>query len=117
VSIGSHDTILLIKQKWLDLIISGRKQYELRGFRCHKRGRLWLCASGSKMVCASAVISQCIGPLSAEQFERMSGLHMFMGMRPYKNTYAWKLENVSCLKHPIAIQRKRGSVIFQTGPQ
>lgn len=38
---------LIIKKQFLDKIFSGKKTWELRGSRTHKRGRIALIESGS----------------------------------------------------------------------
>lgn len=41
---------LIIKEKWLRLILSGLKSWEIRGSRTKKRGTIYLIQSGSSHI-------------------------------------------------------------------
>ena len=77
---------------------------------------IWLSASGLSAVCASAKVFACHGPLSAVESASMRRLRCYDGPRPYPKTYGWELGDVTVLPDHVQIVRKRGSVIWQTGP-
>lgn len=45
-----HHSSLTVKPRWLALLLSGRKTWELRSCRCHLRGDVALMASGCATV-------------------------------------------------------------------
>lgn len=116
--IDASDPILVIKPYWLDKILTGAKTLELRSNSCRSKIGLniWLAASGTSSVCAKAMIAECRVINSQEELNALRPEHCYVGNLPYHPTYAWKLVNVACCPQPIAIHRKRGSVVWQIGP-
>lgn len=116
--IDASDPILVIKPYWLHKILAGMKTVELRSTSCHSKVGLtiWLAASGTSAVFAKAVISNCVAINTQQDLDALRHEHCYVGDLPYQPTYAWKLVNVTCCPRPIAIQRKRGSVVWQIGP-
>ena len=115
--IGKYDNILIIQPHWLEEILNG-KSWEIRGKSCHGKvgKRIWLCASRSKSVSARAKVVACHGPLSEDQWEASKDKHRVFGPRRYgSHTYAYELAQVARVQ-PAPIQRKQGSVDWQTGP-
>ena len=51
---------LIIKEKWLRLILSGLKSWEIRGSRTKKRGTIYLIQSGSSHIMGQVDIVDCI---------------------------------------------------------
>jgi hypothetical protein len=97
--------------------LSGEKTLEIRDQGCPSKvgEQIWLCASGSAEVTGRAVVSGC-GALNNCEWEKLRPQHLVEGGRPYGNkTNAWHLTGVQRIP-AIPIQRKRGSVIWQTGP-
>lgn len=116
--ISDSDSILIIKPEWLNKILDGEKDLEIRRQPCtSKKGkRIWLAASGASEVWGSAVVKDCLGPLSTTQWDHLRLRHRVAGERVYGScTYAYELVDVQKLEHAIRIQRKRGSIGFQTG--
>jgi hypothetical protein len=58
-SIPQHDLALSVKKKWLDLILSGRKTWEIRGTRTNNRRMVRLAQSGSGMLMGEVRITNC----------------------------------------------------------
>jgi ASCH domain len=107
---------LLIRHPWIDLILAGKKTWEIRGARTSVRGRIGLVASRSGTVIGVCDLVDCIGPLTAEQYRKNAKK---AGMRPsearlgyYRLTYAWVLEKPRRLKHPVPYQHPSGAVIW-----
>lgn len=108
---------LIIRDPWIDLILSGKKTWEIRGSKTKVRGEIALIRSGSGMVYGTCKLVNVIGPISLRQmrmqFERHRvPLENLKGGLPYKNTYAWVMEDARRLKDPIPYKHPQGAVIW-----
>lgn len=107
---------LLIKEKWLDLILKGKKTWEMRSRRTNKSGRIGLIQSGSGKVFGEAELVECKGPLSTAELKKNSRKHRVskesVGARGYKYKFAWVLKNVKKYKTPKKYRHKQGAVIW-----
>lgn len=114
------DRILLLHRSWLELILSGRKIWELRGSRTHVRGRIGLAASGTGRVLGTANLVACLGPLSADELLENRGRHCVdedrLAQIRYRNTFAWVVEDPVRLMRPIDYDHPRGAVIWVRCP-
>ena len=108
---------LLIRQPFVDMILEGKKTWEIRGSRTSIRGTIGLIpsASGGKVVGVCDVVTY-IGPLSQAVFRRNASK---AGMKPreaelgyYRNTYAWVLKNPRRLRKPVPYKHPSGAVIW-----
>lgn len=106
---------LIIKQPWIDKILSGEKTWELRGSKTHKRGRIALIQSGSTLVVGKVDLVGCVGPLTKNQFEsnikKHNSSHSFSEIS-YKKVYAWVLENPVRYKKSKPYNHPRGAIIW-----
>jgi hypothetical protein len=107
---------LLIRRPWIDLILDGKKTWEIRGSRTSVREAIGLVASGSGTVIGVCELIECVGPLTAEEFYKNAKK---AGMRPseaklgwYPQTYAWVLAKPRILKRPVPYQHPSGAVIW-----
>jgi hypothetical protein len=107
---------LLVRRPWIDMILAGKKTWEMRGARTSIRGRIGLIASRSGTVIGVCDLIDCIGPLTAEQFRKNAKK---AGMLPseatlgyYRQTYAWVLEKPRILKQPVPYSHPSGAVIW-----
>jgi hypothetical protein len=107
---------LLIRHPWIDLILDGKKTWEIRGARTTVRETIGLVPSGSGTVIGVCDLIDCVGPLTAQEFRKNAKK---AGMRPseaelgwYRQTYAWVLEKPRMLKRPIPYQHPSGAVIW-----
>jgi hypothetical protein len=107
---------LLIRHPWIDLILDGKKTWEIRGSRISVRETIGLVPSGSGTVIGVCDLVDCVGPLTADEFRRNGKK---AGMRPseaelgwYRQTYAWVLEKPRILNRPIPYQHPSGAVIW-----
>jgi hypothetical protein len=95
---------LIIKQEFLDLILSGRKDWELRGNCARIRGPIALIESGSGLVVGRCSLIDVLGPLSLKQ---LKGNANHLGCEPsdvsiyYEKTYAWVLSGAKRLARPV----------------
>ena len=108
---------LIIRDPWIDLILSGKKTWEIRGSKTKVRGEIALIRSGSGMVYGTCRFVDVIGTLSLRlmrmQFERhrVPLENLKAGLR-YKNTYAWVITDARRLKDPIPYKHPQGAVIW-----
>lgn len=107
---------LLIRHPWVDMILDGKKTWEIRGSRTAIRGTIGLIPSGSGTIAGVCEIVECVGPLSADVFRKNA---MKAGMRPsearlgwYRNTYAWVLAKPRYLVKPVPYKHPSGAVIW-----
>lgn len=106
---------LIVKEKWLELILERWKCLEIRGSRTHKRGLIGLIQSGSGEVKGLVNLVGC-RKIDKTFFENFPDLHQIKDTAwedlPYKNVYGWLLEGAVRLKKPIKYVHPRGAVIW-----
>ena len=107
---------MIVKPEWLDKIYED-KDHEIRGQPCHsKKGkRIYFCPSEESAVTGTAILADCLGPLTQAQFDQLRPRHKVPGASQYAKTYAWVLKQTRRLE-PRPIVRKHGSVVWQIGP-
>lgn len=107
---------LILKSRWLDLILSGAKTWELRGSRTSLRGKVALAASGTGLLFGVAEIIDCIGPIRAEELAGKEQQHRVpdeeLANIAYRNTYAWVFSGPQRFKEPVPYSHSRGAVIW-----
>jgi hypothetical protein len=112
---------LIIKEPWIDLILSGEKVWEIRGTDTKIRGTIALIKSGSGTVVGLCDIKDVIGPLSLNKIRRSMPFHAIPSNKisnklPYPKTYAWVLDNTICIRKPVSYHHPRGAVIWVNLP-
>jgi hypothetical protein len=107
---------VVIKPPWIDLILQGKKTWEIRGTHTSTRGRIALIKSRSGRIFGTCRVVDCIGPLSLEQLRANGDKHQIpMEMLvelPYPKTYAWVLSEVNPFRDPIVYKHPSGAVIW-----
>ena len=102
------DRILVLKRKWLDLIIEGRKVIEVRGMRL--RAGAYLIGCKGKAF-ARIRFGQAYEIKTDAHWKRLAKRHLVATpCRPYKHTWAIPVENVEALSQPIPYHHPRGAV-------
>lgn len=105
---------LIIKSKWADLILTGKKIIEIRGSRTNIRGKIGIIKSGSKKVYGTVELIDCVA-LDEELYEAWKNKHhvpySFQAL-PYQKPYAWCLANANPYSNPIEYTHKQGCVIW-----
>lgn len=108
---------LIIKKKWLDLIVNGKKTIEIRGSDTKKQGeKIYLLESGTHKVTATAVISSTY-PISCsdwseEREEHCVDISYSDLKKRYKTPYAWVLSDVAPIKDIWYYKHPQGAVIW-----
>lgn len=106
---------LIIKEPWIDYILSGDKVWEIRGSSTTIRGEISLIKSGTGMVFGTVELIDCL-KISLTQYQNSNDKHMIslehLSEMPYKNTYAWVLANPKAFETPTPYRHPRGAVIW-----
>ena len=105
---------LVVKKRWLDLILAGQKKWEIRGSSTAKRGWIHFAESqaGGKLM-GRARLVDCF-PVSQESFVQNFHQHRVpsLSMVPYHTPYAWVLEDCEKFDKAFNYEHKRGAVIW-----
>ena len=105
---------LVVKKRWLDLILAGQKKWEIRGSSTAKRGWIHFAESqaGGKLM-GRARLVDCF-PVSRESFVRNFHQHRVpsLSMVPYHTPYAWVLEDCEQFDKAFNYEHKRGAVLW-----
>ena len=104
---------LVVKQPWLELILVGKKIWEIRGSNTTIREKIALIQSGTGKIYGTANLVDCI-KLTRKEFELARDRHCVPKevSLPYKNIYAWVLEDAVCLDTPKEYKHPQGAVIW-----
>ena len=112
------DKGLVIRQPWADMIVTGEKQWEIRGFRSHFRGPIAIIAGGTGTILGTCELVNCIGPLTLECYNSHSRLRgspdEVVDRLPYKNTYAWHIAKARQFSVSVPYVHPMGAVIWVT---
>ena len=105
---------LVVKKTWLDLILAGRKTWEIRGISTSKRGWIHFAESqaGGKLTGRARLVN-CF-PVPRSSFQRHYKKHCVpsLTMVPYVKIYAWVLEDAEEFEKPFEYEHKQGAVIW-----
>ena len=107
---------LIVRQPWIDKILSGAKVWELRGSRTQTRGPIALIQGGSGTVVGVCEVVGVKGPLSVSELRRTASRHRVLtailnaGLR-YRKTYAWIVRGARRLRAPVRYRHPSGGVI------
>ena len=108
---------LIIKKKWLDLIINGKKTIEIRGSDTKKEGeKIYLLESGTHKIVATAVIISTYpisySDWSEEREEHCVDISYSDLKKRYETPYAWVLSDVTPIKDIWYYKHPQGAVIW-----
>ena len=112
----NHFSILVLKRKWGEKILSGEKTIEIRRGRCLKRERIGLCYSGTESIYGFVDVVDSIGPFNKSEWCAHRDRHRVPGDNlPYgTNTCGWVMANPKRLATPLKVAHKNGVVKWQT---
>ena len=105
---------LIVKKEWLELILSGKKTWEIRGSRTNKRGRIALIESGSGLIVGTCEIVECwpffkYPPAKNRRFHQLSDRQL-KGLG-YKLPWTWELASAKRI-NPVPYAHPKGAVIW-----
>ena len=103
----------MVKQQWIDLILDGKKTWEIRGQRCLKRGLVHLALSGTNSILGSIRIEGC-RKLARCCFNKHFMKHRVPNLRDvrYATIYAWEMTEPQRFEPPLHYKPHRGAVIW-----
>lgn len=105
---------LIIKKRWLDLILSGQKTLEIRGRNTNIRGWIGLIESGSGKIVGKAKLNAS-SKLSEDEYYKLTEFHrvtLNYNKLPYKTPYAWGITQAERLQNPIPYKHPKGAIIW-----
>ena len=104
---------LIIRSPYIDLILDGKKKWEIRGSNTNIRGKIALIKSGSKKIYGEVNLVDSFEidlDLYNEYHINMYGRKV--GKLPYKRTFAWVLNEPVKYKESINYNHPQGAVIW-----
>ena len=111
------ELILLIRQPWLELILSGEKTWEMRSKPTKIRHRILLAEPGTGLCSGQAIISDCV-KIERADFARHADKHQVRSpagiaiIDNYQDIYAWQLQEVTRLSVQQPFKHPPGAVIW-----
>lgn len=104
---------LLIKQPWIDYILSGNKIWEIRSTNTNIRGKIELIQSGSGLVVGSCEIVDS-KELTIKSYRQYKDFHKIKNVNtlPYKRTFAWIIKNAQRYETPRKYKHHNGAIIW-----
>jgi hypothetical protein len=113
---------LVIREPWIDLIMSGQKTWEMRTQRPPYRGWIGLIRKGSGRVSCIARLVDVGHPLSTEEMVASFDKHhipeaMIRSGEVAKWTTPWKLADIRVLPQPVPYRHPNGAItLFSLDP-
>ena len=124
---------LLIKKQWCQKIFRGSKTWEIRGERCHRRGKIYVAQCGASQLVGEVDVVDCLPvgamrrgrlvPASGSEADRANFIgdpanrdkHCIhdLSLVQYPKVYAWVLANKVAYDPPKPFRQKRGCVKWQ----
>lgn len=106
---------LIIKEPWIDLILDGKKKWEIRGVTTKTRGKILLIKSGTGCIWGEATLIDCFR-VSIKQLQNHYPQHRIpietVTTIKYHNPCAWVLENPKRYDIPIPYKHPIGAIIW-----
>lgn len=104
---------LVIKSPWIEMILQGKKTWEIRGSNTKIRGKIALIKSGSGKIFGTVdVVDSFAVDLTMYQNEKNMHQIQDVSVLPYPKTHAWILENPVIFDEPIPYVHPQGAVIW-----
>jgi hypothetical protein len=107
-------TALVVKKHWLDLILAGEKNWEIRGVGTTRRGWIHLAESKATGKLMGRVRLVDCRAIARESFMEHAAHHRLKSVEyvKYKNIYAWVLEKAERFDKPFDYRHAPGAVIW-----
>lgn len=106
---------LIIKPYWADLILSGKKTWEIRGFNTNVRGEIAIIKSGTGLIYGTAVLTNSF-PVTQEALIQGERNHRIQDVNTvlYKHPHAWEISSPKVYSEPVPYKHPQGAVIWVT---
>lgn len=104
---------LIIRKQWLDLILSGKKTWEMRSTATKISGRIALIEAGSGLIAGEAILTGCTGLFGADAHREYQHKHCITDLSLLEKwNCAWELEGAKRYDEPIPYKHPKGAVIW-----
>lgn len=104
---------LLIREPWVDLILSGQKTWEMRSSMTKFRGKFCIAKSGSGLLVGEATLVDCFLTTPTQRSVDYISKHGVSSVDLLsKWSFAWVLSDVIRYDCPIAYEHPQGAVIW-----
>ena len=111
---------LIVRQPWADLIVDGKKRWEVRRTRTRQRGPVAIISGGKILGIVEIVdvIELPVEEMAARIEKHYADPITILGYgRGKKYLYAWVLRNARRLKEPIPFELPRGTQTWVNIPE
>ena len=115
---ASGKVALVIKRRWLNLILDRKKTWEIRGTPCNVRGLIKLAESGSNQLMGEAKVVDSISFKDFEEFKNHPEVYKSgipadeMHTVKYRKIFAWVVEDAKRYKVPVPYKHHQGAVTW-----
>jgi len=109
-----HNTALVVKRPWIDLILSGKKEWEIRNQPTKIRGFVKLAQSGTGKLVGQARIANCF-KVKRSHFDKCVNKHRVRNLKQvlgYRNIYAWVIKDALRYDQPQRYNHPPGAIIW-----
>jgi hypothetical protein len=107
---------LIIRRPWVEMILDGKKTWEMRGKRTRLRGKIALIRGGSGLVVGTCNLVDVKGPLTLKEFRKNKRKAGFKPsepcLLPYETTYAWVVTGAKKFRRPRQYKHPSGAIIW-----
>jgi hypothetical protein len=106
---------LIIDEPWIEMIIAGKKTWEMRSRNTAVRGRIGLIRKGSKTVVGVADLVGTLPKLSLSDLTANVDKHRVSASEiddEFKHNTAWVLERAEQVRQPVPYRHPAGAVIW-----
>jgi hypothetical protein len=108
---------LVIRERWINLVLKGEKTWEMRSQRTNIRGRVALIQQGTGLVVGTACLMDSLAPLSRESYMNHRDRHaipesMLDEVLAARWIYPWVLSDARRLPVAVPYTHKSGAVTF-----
>jgi hypothetical protein len=108
---------LIVRQPWLDLILSDQKTWEMRSKPTKNRGKIALIQSGSGLILGTCDLEACFFLNSVDEFEKNIEKHCVASWSNLvKYRWAWVVGNPKRFESPKPYKHPHGAVIWVNLP-
>lgn len=104
---------LIVRQPWIELILSGVKIWEMRSARTNIRGRVGMIEQGTGLIVGEVDLVDSIDPLTLITHQMHYDKHRIENYEKLLDwSFPWVLENAERYKKPVRYKHPQGAVIW-----
>lgn len=112
---------LVIRSPWIDLILSGKKTWEMRTKKTNIRGKIALIKAGSGLIYGTAELRESLPSLSFEEMRLTQNFHAIPDSELHSAfnrrwTVPWVLRDIRPLAIPTPYSHKNGAITWVEVP-